>query len=249
MDEQLKKRLNDLKKNIDLEYELLYVTEKSLLLEDHPRRRVGYQNDIKEFRDAIDSHKAEYSRLVSELGNAQQDGDKALPRLEQKIDDVLSALQDFQNRQGQHHQILLNRIDSQEDALIQALTLGLNAVQSQTAQIVIKEITERLNETQLETLKLISHEVESNRLSKMEMSELLGNMRKTYDTSPITNISDAQKGQLEKILDDTSLEVKHRLKLVLSLFFIKYEAEIALTGSDKLGEIYRAFKKKIWVRD
>ena len=95
--------------------------------------------------------------------------------------------------------------------------------------------------------KIVVTAIEPNRLSEDEMTYVLEHIRQALVTLPQDELRLPQRDQLQEILDDTSLGVKHKLKYSVPIIpqLLNFETEDAIGSTDNLGKIWNWLKVKL----
>lgn len=105
---------------------------------------------------------------------------------------------------------------------------------------------EKLREDFNETTNRIFTEIEffenqkleqewNNYLFQEEVRELLLGLKKL-------NFSENENGKIQKELNDSDVSVKHKLKLVIPLFLVRYESEIEIGNKQRLPKNWKEWK-------
>jgi len=225
----LEDRLQDLRQNIDKcririkQYEDEYDDEDDYNLQSKYLRRRD------KLKKSVEGYVREYEDLKGQSESISATSAQAMSGDFLQIGEELAALKNAIGVVHVNQQALLASFDQHE-------------------QTIIKAITEQLNETQRKTVQMTVAAIESNRLSEEDMQQLLEQVRNVLVTVPQTAPMPSQRNQIEEILDDVSLDVKHKLKLSVPIIplLLHYEAEAALGSTDNLGKIWNSLKTKLF---
>ena len=90
--------------------------------------------------------------------------------------------------------------------------------------------------------------IELNRLAETEMKQLLDGTHQTFAWVKKHGGDLPNRREVENALSDTSLDVKHKVKLAIPIIpmVLDYEVEIELGSGFNLGEVWYSLKKRLW---
>lgn len=125
----------------------------------------------------------------------------------------------------------------QVGAKLDALMIGVNELL--TGQ---QKTDDKLNEMGQALLARI----EANRITEPEMLQLLDAVSQDLTELRQRGLLLPNQDEVEGVISDGSLDIKHKLKFVIPLLFVEYEAEVELSSGVNLSELLRRVKKKIW---
>lgn len=228
-----KLRLQHLADNIAKDLELLKDYEDALRYEDEPRRRARYDREVERLRRSAADYQREFDELHSQaIANQSSDlvlvGDR-LRQMDYKLDALLVGQQAVVEGLFDLRQALLSHYEESQRSIAAA-------------------IIDQLDQSKLETLQVVLGAIESNRLPEVEMRQLVDDTQKAFSMLRRQGITLPQHSEIENALSDTTLDVKHKIKLAIPLIptILDYEAEVELGSGVNLGEIWRELKKKLW---
>jgi hypothetical protein len=226
------RRLQDLRDNITQDLKLLKEYEDALRYEDEPRRRARYNREIDQLRQSARRYHEEYTDYTSRSDNKRPSdlveiGTK-LQQMDSKLDILLTDQETFnQNIVDMKHALLL-RYDSGERA-------------------VIESITQRLNETQLETVEAVLIALDEGRVEENELTQLLDAVRQEVATLQQQGIELHGQKEIASAIKAPELDIKHKIKVTLPIIplLLAYEGEILLGSGVNLETVWERLIQKV----
>jgi hypothetical protein len=131
-------RLNDLADNVDKDLKLLKEYEDELRLEDDPRRRARYKREIDRLRTSSSEYEREYESLERYLEGRPSETLSSerseLREIHVKLDALLTGQSDLNMSLYQLRQAILSRYEAGEQLIIKSITERLDQAQADTVQ-------------------------------------------------------------------------------------------------------------------
>lgn len=226
----LNTRLQDLRGNLEKLRARIHDYEDELIDEDDPNLRSKYERRIERLKKDRDRYDQEYESLKS-LAVA-----KGTASVQVKSEDLLDVGKELV---AMKHTLDVLLVSQQE------LLMSFN----QHEQNIYKAISQKLDDSERNIVQHTVAAIELNLLSEEEMRHFLEDVRNAVVTVPPTAPMPAQRNQVEEILDDVSLDVKHRLKMSIPMipFLLNYETEVGIGSTDNLRKIWNSIKTKLFV--
>lgn len=227
----IRARLHDLSDNIAQDYVLLKEYEDALRLEDDPRRRARYQREIDRLKTSATAYEREYEELEAQVAGrpleASQNERSELRQIHVKLDALLAGQSDINLGLYNLRQAILSRYDAGE-------------------RHIIDSITERLNQTQAETVQTILNAVEKNQLNEAEMAEAIGAIQQTLTEMRQRGAALPEHAELEETISAPHLDVKHKLKFSIPIvpLLLEYEGEVELGSGVNLESVWNRLADK-----
>lgn len=199
-------RLQDLADNITKEQELLKDYEDVLRYETDPRKKAGYRREIERQKSSVAQYQQEYEELQREVTgqpSAQmQEVGSQLQQMDAKLNTLLSTQATISEDLNQIRQNLLSRYDAGQ-------------------RVLIKEIAQQLNRSQLVLTQHLLEALETDRVSESEMQRMLAVLEERARALPPSQAN---------IINDPQLDAKHKLKVTLPIIptLVGYEGELEL---------------------
>lgn len=227
--EYINARLQDLRANIAKCRVRIKEYDDELIDENDPDLQSKYGRRIAKLKKAIESYSQEYKDLQAQAIDASVAPVQTASRELLQIGEELAAVRNSVDVLLVNQKVLLNSFTQHEQALI-------------------KTVTEKLNESDRRTVQQTVAAIELNRLTEGEMRLFLEQARSAIATVPQTAPISPQRNQIEEILDDVSLDVKHKLKITVPIIplLLNYEAEVGLGSADSLGGVWNSLKSKLF---
>ena len=238
-------RLRAIERQIQQRLELLREYEDLLAVEDDPRRKRRYRQEIEREKAALEDFRQQAAALgisPDQAGSAPveavQDG---LAAMSHKLDDLGRKLDDHSQQVETGQQALHTDLARQQQAIL--------AHVDQSFQSVVAAIVQRLDANQAELVELLLDAADRQQLSQWEADELtrlvqqsLLELRRLHQNRP-------DAGQWQRLLDlleqDVGWEQKLRLTLPLVPGLLEYESEIQVDVMGVLNESWRRLLRKI----
>jgi hypothetical protein len=224
-------RVDQLSDSITKDYELLKEYEDELRLEDDPRRRARYQREIERLKASASAHEREYQELELQLARepeeASRSGRSELQQIHVKLDALLAGQSDIDLGLYNLRQAILSRYDAGE-------------------QRIIDSITERLDQSQAETVQTLLDAVEKNQISESEMAEAVSAVRQALAEIKQRDAALPGHTELEETISAPNLDVKHKLKFSIPIvpLLLEYEGEVELGSGVNLESVWNRLAAK-----
>jgi hypothetical protein len=205
-------RLHDLTDNIAKDNALLKEYEDALRSEDDPRRKSRYRQEIEYFKDSARAYKQEYKELEKQAAGEQLVEVHALAdqlqQMNSKLNLVLNGQVEIHRDLSETRKALLSRYDESE-------------------RVLIGVFTQQLNQSQLVLTQALFTALESEQLSESEMQQMIKLLVLRIPTPSMSQTN------VLKILKDTELDARHKLKISIPIipFLVDYEGELELGTS------------------
>ncbi|MUG98663.1 hypothetical protein F7734_42790 [Scytonema sp. UIC 10036] len=217
MDSHLNLRLQHLDDNIKKDLGLLKEYEDALRLEEEPRRIAKYTKALEHLKESYNRYKQEHDELQKQVTGESTTRVQNVAAHLQQMDDKINLLL---TGQGAVY------------ANLQQLRRTLLARYQEGEQRMIAAIAEQLNQTQLITMEAVLDAVESDRVSEVEMRQLLEETQKALFSLQQRGIalSPSQAEVAAEAIKEPGLDIKHRLKVTLPIIptLVEYESEVEL---------------------
>lgn len=227
----IRTRLRHLSDNIAKDYALLKEYEDELRLEDDPRRRARYQREIDRLKASASAHEREYQELEIQVEGrpleALQDERSELRQIHIKLDALLTGQSDINVGLYDLRQAILSRYDAGERRIIDSLT-------------------ERLDQTQAETVQTILDAVEKNQLNESEMAEAISAVQQALAELRQRGTALPEHAELEETISAPHLDVRHKLKFSIPIvpLLLEYEGEVELGSGVNLESVWNRLADK-----
>ncbi len=142
-------------------------------------------------------------------------------------------------------QAQLQTFERKLDALLYGVSELLTRY-DQSERTIIAALSAKLDQTQTTLIHHLLDAAERQQLSQSEMLQLISGAQQALARPQAQSL--AERDRLAEALSDTSLDVKHKLKLALPLIptVLEWEAEIELGSGVTLGDVWRELKAKVW---
>jgi len=240
----IESRLADLKDNIQQDLDLLKDYEDILRYEEDPRRMIKYRREILRYQKSAECYQQEYDRLQAQIAAefiVEREGEEdqlqqvhsILIQLQSRIDNLQSGQEAILNKLDTQHQEVLSQFDASD-------------------QSIVASIIRCLDQSQLESVKIILNAIESSRISNQEINEILVAVRQVLaEIQPVAVVSNLllakETATFSKLLDDPKADLSHKLKVTIPLIpmLISYESEIALNSGANLKSAWQILKTKL----
>jgi archaellum component FlaC len=200
------KRLQDLADNIAQDLNLLKEYEDELRDETDPRRKNRYRRQIERQKNSVSEYRQQYEELQQEVTgqpSAQmQEVGSQLQHMDAKLNALLSNQATISEDLNQIRQDLLSRYDARQ-------------------RVLIEEIAQQLNRSQLVLTQHLLEALETDRVSESDMQQMLAVLEEQAPALPPSQAS---------IINDPQLDAKHKLKVTLPIIptLVGYEGELEL---------------------
>jgi hypothetical protein len=201
-------RLSDLADNVDKDLKLLKEYEDQLRLEDDPRRRAKCEHEIERLKASASSYQREYELLRGYLAESPTQtfvGERSeLHEIQLKLDALLEGQSELDVHLYQLRQGILGRYDASE-------------------QLIIRSITERLDQAQASSVQTLLDAIELDRIDQTEMAAMM-----VASGEALTESHEVE--DIEEIILAPHLDLKHKLKFMIPIvpLLLHYEGEIEL---------------------
>jgi hypothetical protein len=208
-------RLNDLADNVDKDLKLLKEYEDELRLEDDPRRRARYEREIDRLRRSSSEYEREYESLERYLEGRPSETLSSerseLQNIHVKLDALLTGQSDLNMSLYQLRQAILSRYEAGE-------------------QLIIKSITERLDQAQADTVQTMLDAIELDRVDDAEMAEVMGALSLALAENKERGVALPEQNKVDEVLSAPHLDLKHKLKFSIPVIplLLHYEGEVEL---------------------
>lgn len=217
-------RLQDLADNVKQDLDLLKEYENALRYEVEPRSRAKYRRNIEELHESVTIYMQEYNKLRKEVAGEppqkmQHIADK-LREMTAKLDSLLAGQIDIKGNLTELKRAVLSRFEVSEKTIIAAIVDQLNKSQLIAVQAVLDGLEARdITEIQLQEEILVAV-----RQTLTEIQEKVGVLPDTIRREEIE--------RLLKVVDDPTLDVKHKLKFTVPIvpLVLAYEGEVELNS-------------------
>jgi hypothetical protein len=223
------KRLHDLTDNIEKDNILLKEYENALRLEDDPRRKSRYRQEIECLRNSAQAYKQEYEELErqatgDQIGEVKTLADQ-LQQMNSKLNLVLNGQVAIYIGLSETRESILSRYDESERTLI-------------------KTLTQQLTQNQLVITQILLTALDSKQLPESEIQQIIKLLEQR-----ILALPQPQENQLNilKILKDPKLEATQKLKISIPIipFLLDYEGEIELGTSFDFQSAWKWVKNNL----
>jgi hypothetical protein len=222
-------RLLDLSDNIEKDNILLKEYENAWRLEDDPRRKSRYRQEIECMKNSAQAYKQEYEELEQ-----QATGGHAV---------------ELQNLADQ-----LEKIDSQMNLILSgqiAIYVGLSEIREsiisrydESERTLVKTLTNQLNQNQLVLTQTLLISLDSEQPQESEMQRVIKLLEQK-----ILALPHPQENQLNvlKILQNPEIGTTHKLKISIPIipFLVDYEGEIELGTSFNFQSAWKWVKNNL----
>ena len=223
-------RQQQLNEHIAKDLKMLDEYRDLLRTEDDPRHRERYKMAIEQLRESAAGYQREYDDLTAILP-AQPDtsliaSSNELQHINSKLDALVVGIKAVLEGQDELRCELLAKYDAGQQGIIAA-------------------ITERLDQSQLETVSAVLGAIESNRLSEAEMRQLVEGTQQSL--ALLQHANKALPGQAEigqAFAEQATLKDKLKLAIPLIPLILKYEVELEFDKGASLGDVWRQLKAR-----
>lgn len=208
-------RLGDLADNVNKDLKLLKEYEDQLRFEDDPRRRAKCEHEIERLKASASSYQREYESLYSYVEERPTQSSVAvrseLHDIHLKLDALLEGQSELHLHLYQLRQAILNRYDASE-------------------QLIIKSITERLDQAQVSTVQILLDAIELDRIDQTEMAAMMVASAEALTESREHGVALTEVKDIEEIISAPHLDLKHKLKFMIPIvpLLLHYEGEVEL---------------------
>jgi hypothetical protein len=238
MDAQfLSRRLNDLADHIDRDWGLLKEYEDLLRLTKDPKEKQSYLREIESLRASAAKYQVEREDLLTQASGQTSSAASLSSSQLQQVSAKLDALMIGVNELLTGQQKTDDKLSEMRQSLLAHYEAG--------NQATIASVISKLDQAQFETMQSILSAIEANRIAEPEMRQLLGAASQALTELRHRGLPLPKQDEVEQVISDGSLDIKHKLKFVIPLLFVEYEAEVELGSGVNLSELLRRVKKKI----
>jgi hypothetical protein len=236
MDIMIKSRIRDLEANIRKDLELLQEYEEEERLTRDPRDLARIRKEIERQRASAKRYQQEYQELEVQVSNASLEIRKEVSQDLKQIQAMLAEIQSGQKtivvELSSMRKTTLERLDASE-------------------RKVISSVIEKLDQNQLDTVKVIWDALEGNRIPDQEIRATLDALQSVLQEVKLNQSAGPQiiqeTEEVLKVMEDPTLSTSHKLKLSIPLIplILSYEGEVELKGGMNLTSALKRLKAKI----
>ncbi|MGL5943401.1 MAG: hypothetical protein ACRC2S_24150 [Waterburya sp.] len=219
-------RIEALEDNIQQDLALCKEYEDTLRYEDDPRRKARYKKEIESLMASATKYQQELNDLKNDLSRITVSNYETNIKLE-SIETQLGMLTNTQVAMcdflSNFRQEILNQYQTSE-------------------QKVIESITNKLEDNQIITVKLILFALANNQISEAEINQILNTTQQALTILKQKNISlPPEQKALAKVFSDPKLDTKHRLKVAIPIIplILTYEGQIELGNGVNLKSVWQ----------
>ena len=226
------RRLQDLENNIQQDLALCKEYEDTLRYEEDPRRKAKYKREIA----SLMASATKYQRDLNELKNNVSQITVNNSETNIKLESIETQLGILTNTQVAMCDFLSN---FRQEILSQYKAGELNIVES---------ITNKLEDNQLITVKLILTALAKEQISEVEINQILDGTQQALKVLEKRNINlPAEQKALAEVFSDPKLDAKHRLKVAIPIipFILTYEGQIELGNGVNLKSVWQNLGAKL----
>ncbi|MBD2594666.1 hypothetical protein H6G74_10045 [Nostoc spongiaeforme FACHB-130] len=209
---------------------------------ENPIELRRYKSAIKRLKGYINEYLQEYQNLSQMFAANGQPIDVTMQQIPTQIQTLHTELQQLQNTVDQVN-VKADRLVNEQKILYQSLTqirYEFFSYYDTNEQRIIQTVVAALNQTQIELMRALLSSLD--RVSESQMQQILS----AIETRVLPTLPPATSEAVE-IVKDSSLDIKHRLKVAIPLIpFIELESEFEWgTGMDLLAVVERV-PGEIW---
>lgn len=226
------RRLTDLSDNINKDLDLKKQYEDKLRLEDDPRRRARYENDIRELNDSALNYQKEYEALErqfsSESFSRPSNAAAEMNTVHEKLDALLTGQENIHQHINALGRALLERYDAGE-------------------QKILGGIIEKITESQAQTVTEILEASDSDRVSNEETDATIKAVQQSLARIEAQGkIVVPEQKKLVEAVNAPQMNVKHKLKMTVPIvpYLLNYETELELGSGLNLEGVWNNLKNK-----
>lgn len=228
-------RLLNLDRNVDLALGLVRDLEEELFYETDPIKRAKYERDKKRVVETLEGHRKEIETL-ERLSVADKSAGTEVTSQIKSINEKLDSLQSG-------HEELSHELASLKAQVLQ----GLGANYGESLEPVVRS----LGAANLRAAQTAIERVDSTDLDEREAGEILEAVKTAANHLVKTDLIKepslrANISKLAGAIEDSKLELKHRLKMSIPLipFLLSYEAEASWNNALNLEKATKWFRTK-----
>jgi len=232
MDKFDQKRLDSLEEQIEELINLINEIDSIINTESDTLIRAKYEKQVRRLKGRLQELQDEYAKLKSKATSAQQ---THMALIAARLDSIDHRLERLSGDVVGLRWSILDRFDEAERKVISSVVTRLSAEQLQATDQILAAIEDR-NIDQSEMKEYLA-----------QLQEVLANILQTLDEESHP-VLDYQIKNAVKIVNDTILDVKNKLKATIPIipFVLSYETELTLESSANITALWaRAVK---WLR-
>lgn len=222
-------RLRHLEDNIKQDQDLLKEYEDTLRYEDEPLRKTRYKRQIELLRESAIRYQQEYDELriqiIGEPTVQMQSVALQLQQMNNKLDQLYAGEKAIYANINDLRQRLLTRYNAGEENIIAA-------------------ITERFNESQMNTISTLLDAIEANQVSEAEMRKILPSIQEGLIVLQQRGVTlPVSQEEIVEVMNAPQMDFKHKLKVAVPIipFILDYEGELELGTGINIKEALKQF--------
>ena len=216
--------MRDLSDNIAKDNALLKEYEDALRLEDEPRRRKRYSQEVQLIKESAKKYRLEYEELAALSKAENVTTINTISRQLHQMDSKLNLVLDGQV-------LIYQELDDIRQNLLEHYNL--------TERAIVGRFTQQLNKTQLLLTQTLLTAFERNQPSELDIDQILALLEQNTTLSKQTEI--------RKVINNPKLDAKHKLKLSIPILplILDYEGEFEIGNSINIQTTWEWVKTKL----
>lgn len=213
------RRIADLKRNIDADYELLRAFESELQVTDNPRQRLKYEREIARQKEALAGFETELAALTADAPPSAQSIDPDLAQLTNTLQQMAEQVKDMEERLAAGQAGLSEQMRNQYAALLDHIDAQHRAS--------VETVLAQLDSNQIETIDLLYDMIDQQKLLQMEADDIRTLVQRTLaETKTLPNASYWAE-LLDAVDSEQSWQSKFKLTLPIVPLLLDYEMEFS----------------------